>query len=76
MARLKGRKLGWVFKVVDRKRGLIMKKTFAPVAKITTVRTILAATAMKEWHTCQMDVANAFLHGDLCEDVYMSLPKG
>ena len=47
------------------------EETFAPVACISSVCTLLAVTAASKWNLFQMDVKNAFLNGDLSEEVYM-----
>jgi len=52
------------------------QETFAQVAKMAMVSTVLAIVPIKKWHMPQMDVTNAFLHGNLVEEVDMTLPLG
>ncbi|RDX67777.1 hypothetical protein CR513_53303, partial [Mucuna pruriens] len=50
--------------------------TFSLVAKLTTIRLVLALASINSWFIHQFDVNNVFLHGDLQEDVYMVMSQG
>ena len=56
--------------------GIDFEETFSPIAKMATVRAMIAMVASKGWELQQMDVKNAFLNGDLQEEMYMEQPEG
>jgi hypothetical protein len=56
--------------------GIDYGETYSPVIKPTTVRTVLSLAISAGWAIRQIDVNNAFLHGTLSEDVFMSQPPG
>ncbi|BBH05359.1 transposable element gene [Prunus dulcis] len=56
--------------------GVDYLETFAPVAKLNTVRVLLSLAANHDWPLLQFDVKNVFLYGDLQEEIYMDLPPG
>ena len=56
--------------------GIDFNEMFAPIARMDTVRTVLAIVAQNKWHAHQMDVKSTFLNGYLEEEVYVEQPQG
>ncbi|GJR38608.1 retrovirus-related pol polyprotein from transposon TNT 1-94 [Tanacetum coccineum] len=58
------------------KEGIDYFDTYAPVARISTIRLLIALAATHNLVIHQMDVKTAFLNGDLEEEIYMKQPEG
>ena len=58
------------------KSGIDYFDTYAPVARISTIRLLVAMASIHNLIIHQMDVKTAFLNGDLDEEVYMKQPQG
>ena len=65
-----------VAKGYAQQQGVDFDEVFAPVARIETVRVLLALAAHGGWQIHHMDVKSAFLNGDLTETVYVQQPPG
>jgi len=65
-----------VAKGYAQRHGVDYEEVFAPVARLETVRLILALAAHGKWEVHHMDVKSAFLNGDLQEEVYVHQPPG
>jgi hypothetical protein len=71
--RYKARLVACVF---QQEQGRDYDGTFAHVAHMTTIHTLLIVPSVREWSVSQLDVKNVFLNGVLCVDVYMHPPSG
>jgi hypothetical protein len=58
------------------KEGIDFEEVFAPVARLDTIRLILAMAANRGWQVHHLDVKSAFLNGELEEEVYVTQPEG
>ena len=56
--------------------GVDYSDNFSPVAKMTYVQLFISMAATHNWDLHQLDIKNAFFHGDLQEEVYMEHPPG
>ena len=67
----------WLVALSNRyKKGIDYFDTYAPVARISTIRLLIALASIHNLIIHQMDVKTAFLNGDLDEEVYMNQPQG
>ncbi|SGY77735.1 BQ5605_C005g03711 [Microbotryum silenes-dioicae] len=60
----------------SQRSGIDFDKTFAPVAKFTSIRALLALAAVHGYHIHQADIDKAYLHGKLDKPLYIRVPDG
>jgi hypothetical protein len=58
------------------KEGIEYKKTFSPIARYTSIRTIVDLALVLGWKLHQMDVKTKFLNGKIEQEVFVEQPDG
>ena len=69
-------KARFVARGFSQKEGIDYEETFAPVARYTSIKTIMALASMMKWDLHQMDIKATFLNGVIEEEVYIEQPQG
>ncbi|KAL0373638.1 UNVERIFIED_CONTAM: Retrovirus-related Pol polyprotein from transposon TNT 1-94 [Sesamum radiatum] len=65
-----------VAKDFQQKEGIDYFDTYSPVARLTTIRVLIALASVYSLPIHQIDVKITFLHGELDEKIYMDQPEG
>ena len=65
-----------VSKFFSQVQGVDYHETFAPMAKMDSIRLVLAIVASKHWEVHHMDLNSTFIHEDMHEEIYMNQPEG
>ena len=65
-----------VVKGYNQNFGADYSNTFTPVARLDTIRMLLAVAAQNDWRVYQLDVKSVFLNGYLQEEIYVEKPEG
>ncbi|SGZ30860.1 BQ5605_C046g12247 [Microbotryum silenes-dioicae] len=71
-----GRKARLVAQGNRQRNGINFSETFAPVARFSSIRCLLALAAANGYHIHQADIDKAYLHGELDHDIWMTTPQG
>jgi hypothetical protein len=66
--RLKARLVAKSYHQVD---GVSYFKAFSPIIKPGTIRLVISLTLIRQWEIYQLDIKNAFLHGNITESIYI-----
>jgi hypothetical protein len=66
----------FVAKGYSQRPGFDYNEVFAPTVRNTTIRTVIALAAIEDLHLQTVDISNAFLKGELEEEIYMEQPEG
>jgi len=69
-------KARWVLRGFTQWPGVDFDETFSPMVKLATIHTMLSLSLSRTWPIHQLDVKNAFLHGNLSNIVYCQQPSG
>jgi hypothetical protein len=69
-------KARFVARGFSKKERIDYEETFAPIARYTSIRTIISLVAKMKWKLHQMDVKTTFLNGVIEEEVYIEKPQG
>jgi hypothetical protein len=75
-ASIKKYKARFMVRGFSQKEGVYSKETFGPVARYTSIGTIISLASVMGWRLHQMDVKTMFVNGVIEEEVYIEQPQG
>lgn len=72
---LERKKARLVAKGFSQRPGIDFNDTFAPVARLSSLRVLVATAAQSRMSISQLDIVSAYLHGEMDHEVHMETPE-